>query len=221
MGHPAGSHEPRFVDAHIHIKRFEGIASIAAAGIAAVRDAGTRDNAERRTVPTARHGGSPDILSACWALYKKGGYGSRLGMPVETRADISAEILKLKNAGAGIIKVMASGIVSIKDPGRVTAGGFDRDELRFLVNEAALHGLRVMAHANGEQAILNAADAGVHSVEHGFFMTEHALKALSDKKIFWVPTVGALARAARAGMASRGAEKFFDDLIRDHLRMIG
>ena len=36
---------------------------------------------------------------------------------------------------------------------------------------AADCGLGVMAHANGEHAIMDAAEAGVRSIEHGFFMS--------------------------------------------------
>jgi len=142
------------------------------------------------------------------------------GIPVETREEISEEIEKLRRAGAGVIKVMASGLVSLKEPGRVTAGGFDSDELLFIVQEAAKYDMGVMAHANGERAILAAAKAGVRSIEHGFFMTERALDVLARNSVFWVPTVGALQRAARSPAASDAAERFAAELIRDHLSLI-
>ena len=67
-------------------------------------------------------------------------------------------------------------MVSLKRPGELTAGGFDREELRFIVETARKNGLEVMAHANGEAAIMHAAEVGVRSVEHGFFMTEKSAR---------------------------------------------
>ena len=90
-------------------------------------------------------------------------------------------------------------MVSLKEPGRVTAGGFNREELLFIVHAAANCGLGVMAHANGEHAIIDAAEAGVRSIEHGFFMSRRALEVMEKKSTFWVPTVGALKRAAVSG----------------------
>jgi imidazolonepropionase-like amidohydrolase len=205
-----------FVDAHIHCSRAEALQDVAAAGIGAVRTAGT--------VPAVGpafclHSERPKVVSSCWALFKKGGYGGRFGRAVASASEISAEVLKLKQAGADIIKVMASGMVSLKNRGTVTPGGFDADELKLLVEEAAHCGLPVMAHASGEPAILAAAAAGVRSIEHGFFMTDRALRVMAGKKIFWTPTVGALMRASvSAGDAE--AREFAAALVRQHLQMV-
>jgi imidazolonepropionase-like amidohydrolase len=214
---------PGLIDVHVHIRSLDGLATLAAAGIVAARDAGLRENAasgrESRKFPRTQ----PTVMSARWALYKKGGYGARFGVAVETREEIKTEILNLKNAGADIIKIMASGIVSLDEPGIVTAGGFTIEEIRFIVDEARRQGLNVMAHANGEEAIISCAMAGVRSIEHGFFMTDRALEVLAQQEIFWTPTVGALARAARSGLgrAINHVRDFIDGLILSHLAMIG
>jgi imidazolonepropionase-like amidohydrolase len=111
-------------------------------------------------------------------------------------------------------------MVSLRVPGMVTAGGFSEEELRFIVHEAGKAGLGVMAHANGESAVISAARAGVRSIEHGFFMTGAALDVMAEAKTFWVPTVGALARAAQAATLSEKMKKFVAELIRGHLDMI-
>ncbi len=163
---------------------------------------------------------NPVVLSSCWALYKRGGYGARFGVPVGTRSEIKAEVHKLKRWGADIVKVMASGIVSIKEPGSITPGGFGRDELRYIVDEAAAAGLGVMAHANGEAAVTDAAEAGVRSIEHGFFMTEQSLDLLAGKGTYWTPTVAAFARAVDAAGVSNEKREFFSSIITAHLKMI-
>jgi imidazolonepropionase-like amidohydrolase len=151
-----------FIDAHVHLKDIRCLDAIVDAGVAAVRDAGMKNNARSVIGISVERPAAPVVVSAGWALYKKGGYGSSFGNPVETRAEIQSEILKLTRYGAGIIKIMASGMVSLREHGKVTAGGFNKDELRFIVRAAANCGLGVMAHANGEHAIIDAAEAGVH-----------------------------------------------------------
>jgi imidazolonepropionase-like amidohydrolase len=208
------------VDAHIHIRDVKGLEAVAMAGVAAVRDAGLRRNAEQSTADLRGPEDRPVVTSSRWAIYKKGGYGSLIGKPVETRGEIRNEILALKQAGADIIKVLATGIVSFKDPGTVTPGGFSRDELLFIVDEARSIGLDVMAHANGEPAIIASTEAGVRSVEHGYFMTERALERMAEKGVFWVPTIGALARAADSGGISKDRQHYVDSAILAHLGMV-
>ncbi len=199
------------IDAHVHITTDAGIATLTASGIRAVRDAGVRGY----TLPSDT---SLLIQRACWALYKEGGYGARFGVAVAGSEEIRDEIARLAEAGAGILKVMASGVVSIREPGRITPGGFDRGELTFITDEAGKKGLKVMAHANGAAALIAAAEAGVWSVEHGFFMTEKAMDALLRQDVYWVPTVGALARAGST--ASQEMREYLEGVIREHLVMI-
>ena len=206
-----------FIDAHVHLSAPEGLDSVLAAGIIAIRHGGMKTELASAD---CFHSEKPVVISSCWALYKQGGYGARFGVPVNTKQDVKEEILKLKRSGADIIKVMASGMVSLKKPGTVTAGGFDREELRFIVEEAAALGLGVMAHANGEDAITAAAEAGVTSIEHGFFMTSRSLEAMAKKRIFWTPTLGALARAAEAAGEAVETKQFVSTLIRSQLAMV-
>jgi hypothetical protein len=217
--HSSEQHVGRLVDAHVHLSGPEGIDEVLSAGIVAVRNAGTRPGAEG-SVPGCPRPEKPVVISSCWALYKKGGYGARFGVPVETIGEIKKEILRLKQAGADIIKVMASGMVSLRKPGMVTPGGFDRDELIVIVEEAARLGLGVMAHANAEPAILAAAGAGVRSVEHGFFMTREGLAVMARKRVFWTPTIGALVRAAETAGATADTGQFIARLVRQHLQMV-
>lgn len=207
------------VDAHVHLKEASGLDCAASAGISALRDAGFRQNIERGIIKPPKGGSGPIVVSSGWALYRQGGYGSAFGVAVSAPDQIQAEILRLKRAGAGIIKTMASGLVSFKHPGQVTAGGFSNEELAGLVTEAAAQGLGVMAHANGERAILAAASAGVRSIEHGFFMTERALDLMAAKGIFWVPTIGVLRRTAGSSAAPETTQ-FVDQLILSQLSML-
>jgi imidazolonepropionase-like amidohydrolase len=208
------------IDAHVHIRSLDALEAISAAGVVAVRDAGLRENAAPGFEFPKPAAGKPIVVSCRWALYKKGGYGSPFGVPADSREEIAAEIRRLALSGADIIKVMASGLVSLAEPGRITDGGFTGDELAFIVDEAARYGLPVMAHANGEQAVMDAAKAGVRSVEHGFFMTARALETMAKYETFWTPTVGALARAADKSTISTEGKAFAASLLRAHQEMI-
>ncbi len=211
---------PGFVDCHVHIRDTAGLEQLARAGIRAVREAGLRENAAPAGSLSPIQAGPVAVIRAGWALYKKGGYGSQFGVAVDSLEEIRTEILKLKKAGAGIIKAMASGIVDLTKPGSLTPGGFTEEELAIIVQESGRVGLHVMAHANGEEAITASARAGVRSVEHGFFMSRRSLEVMAEKGTFWTPTVGALARAADRGRVTAEGKAYVAQLIRSHQIMI-
>jgi imidazolonepropionase-like amidohydrolase len=220
MQNPDNECSGGFVDAHVHIRDWTALEAVRTAGITAVRDAGLKRNAEQGLPPHRTPGSGPVVVTSGWALYKRGGYGAFFGVPAETPGEMRSAILQLKDAGADTIKIMASGMVSLESPGTITPGGFPYDELAFIVEEARRIGLGVMAHANGEQAITDAARAGVLSIEHGFFMTMRAVETMAGRGTFWTPTVGALARAGDARGASDKARAYIAGLIRSHLNMI-
>lgn len=205
------------VDAHVHLRDAAGLDDLRKAGIAAARDAGTRAGTG---LALQQPHGSVRILAAGRALVRQGGYGSLLGKPLGTNEAVGREIVSLAEAGAGIIKVVASGLVSLVQPDAVTPGGFGRDELVFIVQQAAGRGLGVMAHANGARAIEAAVAAGVRSLEHGFFMSEDMLAEMAKRGTFWVPTVGALRRAADGAGTAGEMRRSIDRTIDRHLEMI-
>lgn len=220
MTAPHSANSTGHVDAHVHLTYQGALLDLAASGITAAIDAGSKEGTGLHLKREAAEGRSLRIVSAGRALYLRGGYGSFLGTAVETRQEITAEIIRLRDEGADIIKIIASGMVSFKTPGTVTAGGFGADTIRFIVEEAARRGMPVMAHANGEKAVRAAAEAGVRSVEHGFFMTEAALGVMAERGTFWVPTAGALRRAAARTEASPEAAAFIRDETDRHLAML-
>ena len=211
---------PGYVDVHVHIRTIIGIDDIAPAGVVSVRDAGTSEGIALAIRRQRGAAGLPVVVTAGRALARKGGYGAHLGVSVETRTEIEQAIAELARDGAGIIKVIASGLVSLKHPGTVTAGGFGPDDLLFIVETARRNGLAVMAHANGGAAIGNAAEAGVASVEHGFFMTDDALRIMERRGTWWVPTIGALRRAADQPEVPDDARAFVEQAIVQHLAMV-
>src|SRR5580692_12947696 len=71
--------------------------------------------------------------------------------------------------GAQVIKVCASGgVMSLT--GSPGAQHFSDDELRAIVDEAHRRGIKVAAHAHGDQGIRAGVEAGIECIEHGSLM---------------------------------------------------
>ena len=79
--------------------------------------------------------------------------------------------------------------------------------MRALIRHAHDRGLRVMAHLNGDEAVRNALDAGVDSIEHGYYMSEDTVARLADSDTVWVPTLSPVLNCIGAG-------RFDDEVLR-------
>ncbi|MBI4766851.1 MAG: hypothetical protein HY787_20030 [Deltaproteobacteria bacterium] len=116
------------------------------------------------------------VLSAGWALHKKGGYGGFLGKGISGKEEIRSAVKNLAVFGADFIKIINSGIVSLREDNPVTGGGFSGEEWKVIEEEAALQGLPLRCHANSDRVIRQAVDSGVSSIEHGFFISRETLQ---------------------------------------------
>lgn len=72
-----------------------------------------------------------------------------------------------------------------------------QEEIEAVVEVAHDRGVTVAAHAKAAEAIVNAARAGVDTVEHGTFMDEEAIEMLIAEDVTLVPTLSAPYRIAR------------------------
>jgi imidazolonepropionase-like amidohydrolase len=86
------------------------------------------------------------------------------------------------------VKVYASG--SFAQGGKANRQ-FTVEELKAITEEAHFAGLKVAAHAYGEEALANSIEAGVDSIEHGIGLTSELAQRIHDKEIFYVPTLSA------------------------------
>jgi imidazolonepropionase-like amidohydrolase len=131
------------------------------------------------------------MLCAGRAWHAAGRYGSLIGRSPSDGITL-AQAISESNEKPDHVKIVNSGINSLMDFGKETAPQFSLEELTEAVREAAKLGLKTMVHANSRLPVRNAAEAGCHSIEHGFFMGEDNLKLLADRRIYWVPTVGTM-----------------------------
>ena len=95
----------------------------------------------------------------------------------------------------------------------MTEAPLQRDEIRELIHIAHEEGFSVMAHVNGAAPVLAAVEAGVDSVEHGNFLDEEALQALSESHTVWVPTYVTITNLIGSGR--------FDDSALEQLKKEG
>ncbi len=190
-------------------------------GIAAVRDGGDRAGIGlevKQLVATGRLAG-PLVLACGHALHRQGRYGSFLG-PGLTPKELEKAVDSLARQGVDHLKILVSGIVSFSEYGRVGGPQFTRDELQRIVYRARSRGLRVMAHASGDDAVRLAVEAGVDSIEHGYFISEESLHRMAAQGIAWVPTVIPVAGQVRGKLRAQYTAREIEVITRTWRRQV-
>ncbi len=214
---------PGFVDCHVHLALdgINGFKSLTAPvpaevlekrlriaannGLVALRDGGdyrgtslrvTGDSLPNYSVP--QKAAYPQVIGCGKALYRRGCYGSGLGGEGVNNLHEAEELINsLKDEGASQLKVVLTGLVSFHRKGKVGALQFSAEEMRAIVQKAEKKGLPVMVHASSDNAVRMAVEAGVHSVEHGYFLQEKTLELMAERKVSWVPTVAPVGAALK------------------------
>ena len=168
-------------------------------GVTFVRDGGDRFGAG---LAASRLAPDYDISFVCPGapLYPAGRYGSFIGLPFSTLQQCFDLIDQNRAAGAGFVKLMASGILDFSHYGVISSAPLQAELLGPIVDYAHSWGMPVMVHVNGAAAIATAARAGADSIEHGYYMDEAALEALAQVGAIWVPTLSPLARVRGCGI---------------------
>jgi imidazolonepropionase-like amidohydrolase len=82
---------------------------------------------------------------------------------------------------------------------------FTLDELRAIVDETHRERHKIASHASALNGVHNSVEAGVDSVEHGFYIADPDLKTMVAKGIYYVPTlfVGEYVAEGRSAEGSR------------------
>jgi imidazolonepropionase-like amidohydrolase len=92
--------------------------------------------------------------------------------------------------GADLIKITATGGV-LSQAASGQAPQFTEDEIRAIIETAGDYGFHVAAHAHGAEGMKRAIRAGVHSIEHGTYMDDEAIKLFKKHNTWYVPTISA------------------------------
>jgi imidazolonepropionase-like amidohydrolase len=90
---------------------------------------------------------------------------------------------------------------------------FTESELAAAVRAAEANGARVAIHTMAREVPTAAVSAGVHSIEHGLFLTEPDIAALGSRRGMWVPTLLRIeATIAQLGESSSGGRLLMEGL---------
>jgi imidazolonepropionase-like amidohydrolase len=115
-------------------------------------------------------------------------------MPLTVEEGIANGVSEVRKAvryqikhGAELVKVCASGGV-MSHTGPPGAQQYSDEELRAIVDEAHRRGLKVAAHAHGDDGIRAAIEAGIDCIEHGSLATEETLRLMVERGTFLVAT---------------------------------
>lgn len=186
---------------------FEGVLNAATtlrAGFTTVRDMGTfrafldcdlRDAIERGIVPGPRMHTTGGYVTSSGGGGEITDLGHDIELPRSFRMGVADSVDEIRRAvrtfihgGADGIKVIATGAVLAAGtvPG---APEFTEEQLRAAVEEAALYGKGVAAHAHGTLGALWAVRAGVRTLDHGSFIEgDEIFDALLASDTVYVPT---------------------------------
>lgn len=196
-------------------------------GVVAMRVLGTGgflDVAEMQAIDQGVIPG-PHIVPAAHAISIPGGHGDFLTLPpsmplddyyiplngfINSVADAEKAVHLQVKYGAKVIKIMASGgVLSPSD--LFTSEQLTPEEMQKIVEVAHGDHLKVAAHDENLQAILDAIHAGVDSIEHGSDMNQEALDYMRahhqvfDATIYVVDNI--LENGARMHMPAFSLEK--------------
>src|SRR3954451_14972168 len=147
------------------------------AGFTTVRNVGSSDFADVG-LQQAIDGGwiaGPRIVPATYALGATGGHCDDTGLPpsydnkgpsvIDSPEEARAKVRWVHKYGAEVIKICATGgVFSLGDS--VGAQQLSYDEMKAIADEAHMLGLRVAAHAHGDEGIRAAILAGIDTIEH-------------------------------------------------------
>jgi len=115
-------------------------------------------------------------------------------MPLTVEEGIANGVPEIRKAvryqikhGARLIKVCASGGV-MSHTGPAGAQQYSDEELAAIADEAHRAGLRVAAHAHGDDGIRAAIEAGIDCIEHGSLMSDETMALMIERGTFLVAT---------------------------------
>ena len=194
---------PGLIDAHVHLAwAQQGGTGVAGAddaektllaGFTTVRNPGSTGKTDLLLRDAIEHGKEigPRMFVAGPALGAKEGVCDQVfageGV-VHSPQDAMHIVTALAKQKVHLIKFCAGGQVLPSDQD-ISAKELEDSIVQTIVFEARKQGLKVAAHAQGPDAILQAVSAGVNSIEHGGMINEEAAAAMKKHKTFLVPTL--------------------------------
>jgi imidazolonepropionase-like amidohydrolase len=151
-------------------------------------DVGLREAIDGGFIP------GPRILSAAYALGATGGHCDSTFFPpsmaekspftIDSAEEARQKVRLAKKYGAQVIKICATGGVFSRGPS-VGAQQLSLQEMRAVVEEAHMAGLKVAAHAHGAAGIKDAIRAGVDTIEHVSLVDDEGVRLAREKGAYF------------------------------------
>ncbi len=114
---------------------------------------------------------------------------------------------QVKN-GSDLIKITATGgVLSVARDGHRPQ--FTEEEVRAIVETANDFGIKVAAHAHGDEGMQRAVRGGVASIEHGTMMSEETMELMKKYGTYYVPTI----TAGKAVADSAKVKGFYPEIV--------
>ena len=175
------------------------------AGFTTVRDlGGSGVNVSLRNAINQGHIIGPRIYTCEKAIGTTGGHadptngvrkdlqkdpGPKEGV-INSVEDAKKAIRQRYKNGADVIKITATGgVLSVAKDG--SGPQFTVEEVQAIVDAANDYGFVTAAHAHGAEGMKRAVLGGIHSIEHGTFMTPEIMELMKEKGTYFVPTISA------------------------------
>ncbi len=172
------------------------------AGFTTIRNVGAGnyvDFALKRAIDDGKIPG-PRMQASGPALSATGGHGDLNGMSPYIRFEgdiggiadgvdaIRKKVRENVKYGADVIKILATaGVLSEEES--VGAPQYSFEEMKAAVDEAAMWGRKVAAHAHGTEGIKRAIRAGVASIEHASFIDDEGIALAKEHGTYLVPDI--------------------------------
>lgn len=135
---------------------------------------------------------------------------------VDSPDDARKAVRQRYKNGADWIKITATG--GVLDISKSDANPqFTNEEIYTITKTASDYGLKVAAHAHGDEGMYRAVANGVKTIEHGTLIKERTMDLMISKEAYLVPTISAGKFVAK--MAE--TPNFFHPLIEEKARKIG
>lgn len=142
----------------------------------------------------------PGFLPCGRAFSMTGGHsdGPHMSFLVDSKDEMRKGVRTALKNGAKLIKMMATGgVMSIQD--YMGDPQLSTEEMHTGVVEAHHKGVKTAAHAEGNPGIQNALDAGIDSIEHGFYTTQKQAQQMVKQGTYLTPTIIAEWSIAKKG----------------------
>jgi imidazolonepropionase-like amidohydrolase len=173
-----------------------------AEGVTSVRDMGSKDGMAIRLKRAIESGIliGPRMVVAGRPLAMTGGHGGEVNCFADGPDEVRKAAREQLQAGADLVKVMASGGFVSRGTDLPTSLQLSLEEMHTAFEEADKAGKRTAAHAHAPIAIRTALEAGADSIEHGGFLDEETAALMAERGVFLVPTLCGLKMSVELGV---------------------